>query len=387
MKKFISVLSPLCIALLIAACTNPAPPPTTQTEAPAEVEPEPVPTATAEAEVEDEDHDHADEDDHHADESDHHHEDEDAEEDHGHDETEAEHEPELETAETSSDHGAEGHTHVLIGGVITNPFDQFEAVSISSDDQYVYVSHPTGLADHPMMTGITNWQQQVPIPQDYTGANSWAIPLNPVFTDNGLSTTETSFRGAIAVAVNGIPIFTAVNNRGEDALAIGELDEFGGHSGRADDYHYHIPPVHLEEIVGEEMPIAYAFDGFPIYGETDAALDEHFGIQNEDGSYQYHTVLSQSPYFIPSFRGEVNYVGDEIAPQARTFGVRPATEPLRGDVLITGYESVGENGYSLTYLFNGETYIINYSWDDSGAYAYEFVNPDGSSTVETYQRR
>jgi hypothetical protein len=36
----------------------------------------------------------------------------------------------------------------------------------------------------------------------------------------------------------------------------GELDEYGGHCGRADDYHYHIGPVHLEKIVGKGNPIS-----------------------------------------------------------------------------------------------------------------------------------
>ena len=47
---------------------------------------------------------------------------------------------------------------------------------------------------------------------------------------------------------------------------IGELDEFGGHCGRADDDHYHIAPVPWEQIIGKGLPIAYAFDGDPIEG-------------------------------------------------------------------------------------------------------------------------
>ena len=37
----------------------------------------------------------------------------------------------------------------------------------------------SGLPDHPMMIGITNWQQQVPLPQPYAGNNAWRIPLRP----------------------------------------------------------------------------------------------------------------------------------------------------------------------------------------------------------------
>ena len=54
----------------------------------------------------------------------------------------------------------------------------------------------------------------------------------------------------------------ALNNRGDDALLAGELDDWGGHCGRADDYHYHIAPTHLQTVVGKKVPIAYALDGF-----------------------------------------------------------------------------------------------------------------------------
>jgi hypothetical protein len=72
-------------------------------------------------------------------------------------------------------------------------------------------------------------------------------------------------KGAVAVAVNGIPIFNALNNRGEDSYLIGELDNWGGHCGRGDDYHYHAAPLHLSNTSGLK-PIAFALDGFPVYG-------------------------------------------------------------------------------------------------------------------------
>ena len=94
-----------------------------------------------------------------------------------------------------------------------------------------------------MMVGIKSWQQQVPLPQPYNGNNAWQIPLHPVVAENPISAKTNLFRGAIALAVNGIPIFNPQNNRGEVSQEIGELDEWGGHCGRADDYHYHAAPV------------------------------------------------------------------------------------------------------------------------------------------------
>jgi len=48
-------------------------------------------------------------------------------------------------------------------------------------------------------------------------------------------------------------------------------------------------PVHLEKTVGKGNPIAYALDGFPLYGCTDADgnepknLDEFNGRMEKDG--------------------------------------------------------------------------------------------------------
>ncbi|MFY0652137.1 MAG: YHYH protein [Cyclobacteriaceae bacterium] len=273
--------------------------------------------------------------------------------------------------------------------VMKGIYEKFSNVSTSSDDTYFYVAS-NGLPSHNMMVGITNWQQQVPIDHDYTGSNSWAIPIQPELSDNPLSTKTNLLKGAIAIAVNGIPIFNPLNNRGEDANDIGELDQWGGHCGRADDYHYHIPPTHLQSTVGAGNPIAYAVDGFPVYGETNETLDESLGRFNADGSYQYHTI-STYPYFIAAMRGKVNLdpntsaPENQVIPQASTQGVRPALTPLQG-AAITGFESTGTNQYSLTYTLNSQNYMVHYGWDDSGKYTYEFVNPDGSSSTENYNR-
>ncbi|MDO6808804.1 YHYH protein [Zobellia galactanivorans] len=269
-------------------------------------------------------------------------------------------------------------------------FGKFEGVTTRSDENYLYVSS-NGLPDHDMMVGITNWQQQVPINQDYTGDNSWAIPIHPKMAEHPLSTKTNLLKGAIAVAVNGIPIFNPLNNRGEDANAIGELDNWGGHCGRADDYHYHLPPLHLQDQVGTGNPVAYAVDGFPVYGETTDTLDAYLGKTNPDGSYQYHTI-KEYPYFIAGMRGEVQLdpktkaPENQVYPQPRTQELRPALRPLRGAKIID-FKSLGENSYALTYSLDSKEYTINYGWNSAGTYTYEFINPDGTSTVETYKPR
>lgn len=269
-------------------------------------------------------------------------------------------------------------------------FGVFDKVNTRHDDQYFYIESD-GLPNHEMMTGITNWQQQVPIPHDYSGKNSWAIPLRPQLVAHPLSTKENFMKGAIAIAANGIPIFNPLNNRGEDANAIGELDRWGGHCGRADDYHYHLAPTHLQSQVGEGKPIAYALDGFPVFGETTKSLDENLGRFNVDSSYQYHAV-KEYPYLIAAMRGKVEInpgtraPENEISPQAKTKGVRPALRPLRG-AAITDFKKIQSNQHQLTYTLENQIYSIYYGWDDSGQYNFEFINPDGTSSKSNFQRK
>ena len=260
-------------------------------------------------------------------------------------------------------------------------------VATSYDATYFYVES-LGIPEHEMMTGITNWQQQFPVPQCYTGNNAWSIPLNPTIADSPVSTTNNFFRGAVALAANGVPIFNALNNRGEDAFLIGELDEFGGHCGRADDYHYHAAPMSLEDKTNEILPIAFALDGFAVYGskepngEAMKALDPNHGHYGDNGVYHYHGT-STYPYVIGAMVGEVRIQNEQIEPQAASRTIRPAGDPLR-DATITGHTANGETGYTLTYTLNNETYTVNYDWTSNGQYNFEFFNPNGSSTIQSY---
>ncbi|SIS80585.1 YHYH protein [Neptunomonas antarctica] len=270
-------------------------------------------------------------------------------------------------------------------------FAHFDNVKTSEDSTYVKIES-NGMPEHKMMEGITSWQQQVPLPQDYTGSNSWKIPLKPVLADNPMLTKEHFHKGAIAIAVNGVPIFNALNNRGVYSADVGELDAWGGHSGKADDYHYHLAPEHLEAIVGEGNPIAYALDGFPLYGKTEAPLDEYLGRFNQDGTYEYHAV-AYPPYLIAGLRGEVqvdsllNAPEDQIVPQPRSYPVRHGDYgPLRG-AKITGLNKIAETGYALEYTLNGKQYQLNYSWNEDLQYQFVFVDENGNQTIERYQRK
>ena len=268
------------------------------------------------------------------------------------------------------------------------PFSK--TVKTRFDQRFLYVES-NGMPAHPMMIGIRSWQQQVPIPQPYTGENAWRIPLNPVPSRNPLSAKTKFFRGAIALAANGVPIFNPIKNDGRtDTFLAGELDQWGGHCGRADDYHYHIAPVHLEKIVGKGKPIAVALDGYPIYGYNDpngrppTNLDWLNGHKDAAGNYHYHATKNY-PYLNGGFYGEVTVNNGGVEPQPRGQGIRPFTRPLRG-AKITGFEKLEPSSYRLEYDVYGDKRSIRYTMAENGTATFAFTDSTGTRT-ETYRRR
>ncbi len=274
---------------------------------------------------------------------------------------------------------------------IANFFSPFKKkVELRWDRDFLYVES-NGLPDHDMMVGITAWQQQVPIPQPYFGSNAWQIPLNPVPARNPMSAKTNFFRGAIALAVNGVPIFNPIKNNGvTDTLIAGELDKWGGHCGRADDYHYHVAPVHLDKLTGKGKPLAFALDGYPIYGyeEPDGSkpkgLDRFNGHKDSADNYHYHATKTY-PYLNGGFYGEVVERGGQVDPQPRGQGLRPALRPLRG-AKITGFAHPKPGSYQVDYDVYGEKRSISYDVSDDGSAEFRFTDRSGTTT-ETYRPR
>ena len=190
------------------------------------------------------------------------------------------------------------------------------------------------------MVGITSWQQQIPLPVSYFAAttsperdsaslafgkpNVWRLPLVPVPAASPIPINAVNFlRGAIAIAADGIAIFNPRNNGGRFSQEIGELDLYGGHCGLADDYHYHIAPVHLQGVLGIDKPVAWALDGYPIYGYTEPdgaprqTLDANGGHDHGSWRYHYHAIGSaatgpQNPYLPTAFYGTVVNFGGQV---------------------------------------------------------------------------
>ena len=280
---------------------------------------------------------------------------------------------------------------------IDSAFTPYKSASLATnwDDTYFYVSS-NGIPAHNMMVGITSWQQQVPISQPYTGTNHWSIPLAPVYAATPVSTKTNFMKGAVALAVNGVPIFNALNNRGEDSFLIGELDQWGGHCGKGDDYHYHAAPLHLSATSGLK-PIAFALDGFAVYGakepdgSTMKTLDECHGHLGSNNVYHYHGT-NDYPYVVGSMKGKVTLdpntpaPENQIIPQAFSSPLRPALTPLNG-ASITTFSAPSSNSYLLTYKIGAKTGSVQYSWTNTNLYTFVFTDVDGKQTNATYQRK
>lgn len=250
-----------------------------------------------------------------------------------------------------------------------------------------------GIAGHEMMTGITAWQQQIPIPQFYYASftnkdtgnpNVWQIPLYPVPAENPLSLKEHFFRGAVALAANGVPIFNPIKNNGvTDTVLAGELDNWGGHGGRADDYHYHIAPLHLESVLGKDKPTAFALDGYAIFGLTEPdgspveGLDDEAGHEHDEMGYHYHAQETY-PYIQAAFHGVVTEINGQVDPQPFASRLRDSGLPLNGAEIIE-FTFPAPDEYQLTYRLGNQDYQVNYQLDrEAGTVSVQWGSPGGT---------
>ena len=210
--------------------------------------------------------------------------------------------------------------------------------TVECDSTYAYVAS-NGLPTHTMMDGIVASNLQVPIAQNFFGANAWKIPLKPAIA----ASTTTANDGPIGVAINGVPIFNPCKQGGcqnGDTKALGELDLCNGHAGRADDYHYHAAPTCL--MAGQPAsywdthPLGWALDGFAIFGYNDAdgrvaSRDDVCGgntsaVANAPSGYSYH-LTDAAPYVLSCFRGTPS---PDLAGQGAKFSPirRPPVRPF-----------------------------------------------------------
>ncbi len=265
-------------------------------------------------------------------------------------------------------------------------------VSTTFDTNFFYVN-TTGIPNHTMMVGIgsNGWQQQVPMSKCYINSNHWTIPLNPVVAATPIVVNGTHFiKGAIAMAANGIPIFNPYTNTGADAFLTGQLDNFGGHCGRGDDYHYHTAPLHLitSGQTTSNLPIAFGLDGYAVYGSLEpdgsamATLDTNHGHIGSNGVYHYHGTPA-APYMIGKMVGVVTEdTSLQIIPQPQGGPVRTENWQPLANALITSCVANANNGYNTAYTKSGVFgFATNYTATIAGLYTFQYVTPTGTTTT------
>ena len=276
---------------------------------------------------------------------------------------------------------------------LTSAFAQFSSTVSSSFDSNNFYVNSTGIPNHTMMVGISNrgWQQQVPSSKCYINNSHWTIPLNPVIAATPVPVSSSHFlKGAIAIAVNGVPIFNYHTNTGVDSFLDGQLDNYGGHCGKGDDYHYHTAPLHLITLgqAAATLPIAFGLDGYAVYGSlepsgsTMSALDANHGHYGTNGVYHYHGTRS-APYMIGNMVGAVTEDANlQIIPQPQGSPIRNENwTPLAG-ALITSCVANANNGYNTAYTLNGVSgYATNYTATQAGLYTFQYVTPSGTTST------
>jgi hypothetical protein len=124
--------------------------------------------------------------------------------------------------------------------------------------------------------------------------------------------------GPIAIAINGVAIFDALDAGGRDAVAWEVQDSCGGHPEVTGLYHYHSLPSCLTQTKSRKSKlVGFALDGFPIYNGrdadgtrlTNADLDACHGrksavkLDGEKVRTYHYEATREFPYTLGCFRG------------------------------------------------------------------------------------
>jgi hypothetical protein len=289
------------------------------------------------------------------------------------------------------------HCAAVEGSVVEAGFA--DSVTVTCSDTHATIRSDT-YPDHDLMTGITGTNEQIPVPADYAA---------PVILAPTLGDTPLTRDAALGVAVNGVPIYDYTGG-GEmsaadlthhqarhDTVQTGQLDICGGHAGRGDDYHYHASPVCMiaqMDNAGPAAIIGWAFDGFPIYGDTNpdgsqiaqAVLDVCNGQADDLFGYRYHTS-EDAPYIVQCLMGEVADFDQlpRVRPlEAASGGGATPGRPPQGGVEALVFTQDLQGGRSMDYRYKGEDYFIRYTpATTTGCYDFETQTVTNEGTPQS----
>ncbi|MCF2857181.1 YHYH protein [Pseudoalteromonas sp. SMS1] len=273
-------------------------------------------------------------------------------------------------------------------------------VSVTCDENYAYITSDT-YPDHDLMNGITATNEQIPVP-----AVGYAAPIK---LEPHTATSPTTIDAALGIAVNGVPIYD-YSAAGEldlfnydpsiDTVALGQLDNCGGHAGRGDDYHYHAAPTCMMdamENLNDETIIGWGYDGYPLYGFNypdgsaiaEGDLELCNGISDETFGYRYH--LSKAPPYV--FQCLVGEIDTNILPRVAPLtggGDRGDLRPPPGDVQNLTHTVDSDGKRTMRYDYQGENYYVTYtpSKDKENCYDFEMkaISNNGAIQTGTYCR-
>lgn len=289
------------------------------------------------------------------------------------------------------------HCAVVTESVADAGFDG--RVTVICTDSHAIIQSDT-YPDHEKMTGIVGTNEQVPVPADYAA---------PILLSPTLGTTPLTRDAALGVAVNGVPIYDytgggemsqadlAHHQAQHDTLQTGQLDVCGGHAGRGDDYHYHVAPtcmIEQMENAGDDAIIGWAFDGFPIYGDSnpdgsvisEGDLDVCNGQIDDTFGYRYHSS-ADAPYIVQCLMGVVvdfdrlPRVPPLVAADGR--GAAPGRPP-QGGVQNLVFTETPDGSRSMDYSYEGEDHYIRYTPSDKpGCYDFTTRTVTNGGKVKT----
>eukprot|EP00392_Amoebophrya_sp_AT5.2_P000679 g680.t1 len=146
--------------------------------------------------------------------------------------------------------------------------------------------------------------------------NVFKIPLSSTPLAAGAANTVTNplpnvpgmpAAGAVAVAIDGVPMFPNYNNRGKFTWTSCEVDRCNAHSGKGEDYHYHgdffgAKCLYTESDYGSDVGtghpplIGWALDGYEVFGRYTRSTQQGQGVARDSCGGHEHAGVSAYHY-------------------------------------------------------------------------------------------
>jgi hypothetical protein len=143
---------------------------------------------------------------------------------------------------------ADGTNRVFVTNDLPSGYKTGTFPIASTDPAYKYDTNPNGIK--------------------VQSATTLTLPITPTPS----STPNCTSGGAIGIMLNGVFLYNAVDATGRDAAAHEEQDMCQGHPQDQGQYHYHeVPSCLRDNTKGPSTVVGYAYDGYPIVVERDAA--------------------------------------------------------------------------------------------------------------------